>query len=67
MRAHSAHSDRDGDPVLSIDVVPAARALGSDVERQQLFSYVCDLRHKAWAFAPGYIKVLIFRAPIQKS
>jgi hypothetical protein len=56
-----AYSDRDGDPVLSIDVVPAAKALRSDGERQELFRYVRDLRHRAWSVAPGSIKVVNFR------
>ena len=37
-----AYSDRDGDPVLSIDVVPTTEAL-SDVERRRrLFTYTRD-------------------------
>jgi hypothetical protein len=58
-----AYSDRDGDPVLSIDVVPEAKALRSDGERQELFRYVRDLRHRAWSVAPGSIKVVNFRTP----
>ena len=57
------YSDRDGDPVLSIDVVPEAKALRSDGERQELFRYVRDLRHRAWSVAPGSIKVVNFRTP----
>ena len=56
-----AYSDRDGDPVLSIDVVPTVKALRSDGERQELFRYVRDLRHRAWSVAPGSIKVVNFR------
>jgi hypothetical protein len=57
-----AYTDRDGDPVLSIDVVPAAKALTSDAERQELFRYVRDLRHRAWSIAPGSTKVVNFRS-----
>ncbi|MCH9714390.1 MAG: hypothetical protein K0U63_07575 [Cyanobacteria bacterium] len=56
-----ACNDRDGDPVLSIDVVPSPKALRSDGERQELFRYVRDLRHQAWSVAPGSIKVVNFR------
>ena len=41
------YTDRDGDPVLSIDVVPAAQTLSSDEGRQELFRYVRALRHRA--------------------
>jgi hypothetical protein len=57
-----AYTDRDGDPVLSIDVVPAAKALTSDAERQELFRYVRDLRHRSWSVAPDSIKVVNFRS-----
>ena len=56
-----AYRDRDGDPVLSIDLVPSPKALRSDGERQELFRYVRDLRHRAWSVAPGSIKVVNFR------
>jgi hypothetical protein len=57
-----AYSDRDGDPVLSIDLVPEAKALRSDGERQELFRHVRDLRHRAWSVVSGSIKVVNFRA-----
>jgi len=53
-----AYNDRDGDPVLSIDVVPTTEAL-SDVERRRrLFTYTRELTHQAWRQAPGYLNVV---------
>ena len=57
-----AYTDRDGDPVLSIDVVHSAKALTSDAERQELFRYIRDLRHRSWSVAPDSIKVVNFRS-----
>jgi hypothetical protein len=62
-----AYNDRDGDPVLSIDVVPAAQALSADGKRQELFRYVRDLRHRAWSVAPSSIKVVNFRTSASHS
>ena len=61
-----AYSDRDGDPVLSIDVVPTTEAL-SDVERcRRLFTYTRELTHQAWQQAPGYLNVVnvVSRQPL---
>jgi hypothetical protein len=62
-----AYNDRDGDLVLSIDVVPAAQALSDDGKRQELFRYVRDLRHRAWSVAPSSIKVVNFRTSASHS
>lgn len=53
-----AYSDRDGDPVLSIDVVPTTDALGDSERRRRLYSYTRELTHQAWRQAPGYLKVV---------
>lgn len=53
-----AYSDRDGDPVLSIDVVPTTEALGDVERRRHLFSYTRELTHQAWRQAPGYLNVV---------
>ena len=58
-----SYTDRDGDPVLSIDVVPTARALSRDADRLELFRYVRELRHRAWSVAPNSVKVVNFRTP----
>ena len=53
-----AYRDRDGDPVLSIDVVPTTEALGDSERRRRLFSYTRELTHQAWRQAPGYLNVV---------
>ena len=53
-----AYSDRDGDLVLSIDVVPTTEALGDSERRGRLFSYTRELTHQAWRQAPGYLNVV---------
>ena len=53
-----AYSDRDGDPVLSIDVVPTTEALGNTERRRRLFTYTRELTHQAWRQAPGYLNVV---------
>ena len=60
-----AYSDRDGDPVLSIDVVPTTEALGNSERRRRLFTYTRELTHQAWRQAPGYLNVvnLVSRQP----
>lgn len=52
------YSDRDGDPVLSIDVVPTTEALGNAEQRRHLFAYTRELTHQAWRQAPGYLNVV---------
>ena len=53
-----AYSDRDGDPVLSIDVVPTTEALSDAERRRRLFTYTRELTHRAWRQAPGYLNVV---------
>ena len=53
-----AYSDRDGDPVLSIDVVPTTEILSDLRRRQQLFAYTRELIHQAWRQNPGYLNVV---------
>lgn len=53
-----AYSDRDGDPVLSIDVVPTTETLSDEKRRRQLFVYTRELTHQAWRQAPGYLNVV---------
>jgi len=53
-----AYSDRDGDPVLSIDVVPTSDALLNSERRRRLFAYTRELTHHAWSQAPGYLNVV---------
>lgn len=53
-----AYSDRDGDPVLSIDVVPTTEALSDLARRRRLFTYTRELTHQAWRHAPGYLNVV---------
>lgn len=53
-----AYSDRDGDPVLSIDVVPTTEALSDSERRRRLFTYTRELTHQAWRQAPGYLNVV---------
>ena len=52
------YSDRDGDPVLSIDVVPTTEALSDLERRRRLFTYTRELTHQAWRQAPGYLNVV---------
>jgi hypothetical protein len=52
------YSDRDGDPVLSIDVVPTTEALSDLARRRRLFTYTRELTHQAWRHAPGYLNVV---------
>ena len=52
------YSDRDGDPVLSIDVVPTSETLSDAERRRQLFAYTRELTHQAWRQAPGYLNVV---------
>jgi len=52
------YSDRDGDPVLSIDVVPTTDALSDAERRRRLFTYTRELTHQAWRRAPGYLNVV---------
>jgi len=52
------YTDRDGDQVLSIDVVPTTEALGNSERRRRLFTYARELTHQAWRQAPGYINVV---------
>ena len=60
-----SYSDRDGYPVLSIDVVPTTEALGNSERRRRLFTYTRELTHQAWRQAPGYLNVvnLVSRQP----
>jgi hypothetical protein len=60
-----AYSDRDGDPVLSIDVVPTTEALSDAERRRRLFTYTRELTHQAWRQAPSYLNVvnLVSRQP----
>jgi len=53
-----AYSDRDGDPVLSIDVVPTSEVLSDSERRRRLFTYTRELTHQAWRQAQGYLKVV---------
>ena len=53
-----AYSDRDGDPVLSIDVVPTTEALSDLERRRRLFTYTRELTHQAWRQAPRYLNVV---------
>ena len=53
-----AYSDRDGDPVLSIDVVPTSEVLSDSERRRRLFTYTRELTHQAWRRAPGYLNVV---------
>lgn len=53
-----AYTDRDGDPVLSIDVVPTPGALNDGSQRGRLFAYTRELTHQAWNHAPGYLNVV---------
>jgi hypothetical protein len=56
-----AYTDRDGDPVLSIDVVPTSKALEGVANREEFFRYVRGLRRQAWIKAPDAINVVNFR------
>ena len=53
-----SYTDRDGDPVLSIDVVPTPGALNDAGQRGRLFAYTRELTHQAWNHAPGYLNVV---------
>ncbi len=53
-----SYTDRDGDQVLSIDVVPTTAALVNSERRRRLFSYTRELTHQAWRQAPGYLNVV---------
>lgn len=53
-----SYTDRDGDAVLSIDVVPTPGALNGGSQRERLFAYTRELTHQAWNHAPGYLNVV---------
>ena len=53
-----AYSDRDGDQVLSIDVVPTTEILSDVKRRRQLFAHTRELTNQAWRQAPGYLNVV---------
>ena len=57
-----SYTDRDGDSVLSIDVVPTPKALEGVANREEFFRYVRGLRRQAWMKAPDSINVVNFRA-----
>jgi hypothetical protein len=56
-----SYTDRDGDPVLSIDVVPTSKALEGVANREEFFRYVRGFRRQAWMKSPDSINFVNFR------